>query len=125
SRELRTAMALAPLRGDVRLEHERLSRLLASQLADKYRQAAEYEEKHNKWPAAARSWSKVVEGRPDDVEALERAANALVEAHGDLHQAQRFALRACELEPDFVAARRTLGRVYLAAGLDLNARREL
>ncbi|AKF09244.1 J domain-containing protein [Sandaracinus amylolyticus] len=125
SRELRMATALAPQRDDLRLEHERVSRLLAAQLADKYEQAAQYEEKHRKWAAAAISWSKVVDGRPDDVAALLRAALALVEAKGDLHQAQRFAQRACELRPDDVAARRTLGRVYLAAGLQLNARREL
>ncbi|UJR78251.1 DnaJ domain-containing protein [Sandaracinus amylolyticus] len=125
SRELRMATALAPQRDDLRLEHERVSRLLAVQLADKYEQAALYEEKHRKWAAAAASWSKVVDGRPDDVAALLRAALALVEAKGDLHQAQRFAQRACELRPDDVAARRTLGRVYLAAGLQLNARREL
>lgn len=125
SRELRAATALAPMREDLRVEHERVSRLLSAQLADKYQQAAEYEEKHKKWGAAAVSWSKVVEGRPDDVEALMRAAIALVEAKGDLHKAQRFAQRACDLRPDDVVPRRTLGRVYAAAGLALNARREL
>jgi Flp pilus assembly protein TadD len=42
-----------------------------------------------------------------------------------MHEAQKHAQRLCELKPNDLVARRTLGRVYLAAGLQLNARREL
>ena len=53
------------------------------------------------------------------------AAIALIEAKGDLHTARQFAQRAVDLLPNDAAARRALGRVFLAAGLGLNARREL
>lgn len=125
ARELRLAVALAPDRDDVAAEQARVAKLLATQLADSYRQQAEYEERHKKWAAAALSWAKVVEGRPDDPVAHQRAAAAFVEAKGDLHKAQRFAQRACELAPNDALSRRTLGRVFAAAGLGLNARREL
>ncbi|MDQ3032133.1 MAG: hypothetical protein M3Y87_06935, partial [Myxococcota bacterium] len=125
ARELRLATALAPDRADVAADQKRVAYALAAQLADKYEKAAEYEERHKKWAAAALSWSKVVEGRPHDVAAAIRAASALVEAKGDLHHAQKLAQRACELSPESVPARVALGRVFMAAGLHLNAKREL
>ena len=57
--------------------------------------------------------------------AHERAANALVKAEGDLHEASRMAQRAAALDPKNPQFRATLASVYLAAGLALNARREL
>jgi curved DNA-binding protein CbpA len=125
ARELRFALALAPDRADMQVDYERVSAALARALADKYMQAAEYEERHKKWAAAAASWCKVVDGRPEDAEAAVRAAVAFVEAKGDLHRAQKLAQQAIELRPDWLFARITLGRVFLAAGLHLNARREL
>jgi curved DNA-binding protein CbpA len=124
-RHMRLAVALAPDRADLHADSARLSRRLAEQLAPRYRQQAEYEERHKKWKAAAASWLKVVEGYPDDPEVLCRAAVALVEARGDLHHAHRLAQRACELRPDDAVAHEVLGRVCLAAGLSLNARRAL
>lgn len=125
ARELRFAMALAPDRTELKTDYERVSAALARELADKYEQAAVYEERHKKWAAAAVSWCKVVEGRPDDAEAAAHAAVALVEANGDLHRAQKLAQQATELRPDWLFARIALSRVFLAAGLHLNARREL
>lgn len=125
ARELRLAVALAPDRAELKADEARVSGVLAAQLAEKYELAAEYEEKHKKWAAAALSWSKVVQGRPDDPKAMIRGAIALVEAKGDLHRAQKLAQRACELVPESVPARVALGRVFIAAGLGLNARREL
>jgi curved DNA-binding protein CbpA len=124
-RELQAASELDPTREEVRAELGRLSGALARELADNYRRQAEYEERHRKWTAAANSWMKVVKHMPDDVEAAIRGALALVEAKGDLHQARRLAQQACEMRPHDVQARLALGRVYLAAGLPLNARREL
>ena len=43
----------------------------------------------------------------------------------DLKRAKDYAARACELVPESVAYRRTLGQIYRAAGLVVNARREL
>jgi len=124
-RALRIALAAAPDRADVALEHERVAKLLAVSLADRYSDQASYEERHKKWAAAAISWAKVLEGRPDDQTALLGAAVCLLEAQGDLRKAQRFAQRATELHPEDGSALRILGRVCLAAGLPLNARRAL
>ncbi|HEX8790153.1 MAG TPA: DnaJ domain-containing protein [Polyangiaceae bacterium] len=94
-------------------------------LADTYAKQAHYEEKNGQWTEAARSWMRVVKGRPQDAHANERAANAMVKAGGDLHEASRLAQQACALKPENHHYRVTLANVYLAAGLTLNARREL
>ncbi len=124
-RAYRLAMALAPERVEIAEGHERLARELAVSMAPQYETQAAYEEKHQKWSAAATSWGKVVEGRPDDPKALVRASIALLEAKGDLHLARRFAQHAVDVAPDDLAARFALGRVFHAAGLWLNAKREL
>jgi Flp pilus assembly protein TadD len=94
-------------------------------LGETYINQAQYEERNGQWAEAARSWTKASRGRPNDVIAHERAANAIVKAGGDLHEARRLARRACELGPAVALNRMTLAAVYLAAGLELNARREL
>jgi curved DNA-binding protein CbpA len=94
-------------------------------LADTYAKQAVYEEKTGQWPEAARSWQRVCRGRPNDARVCERAANAIVKAEGDLHEAARLAKQAVAIAPDTVSFRVTLAGVYLAAGLALNARREL
>jgi hypothetical protein len=124
-RAYRMVLTLAPERADVAAEHERLARELAASLADRYEQQAVYEEKHQKWAAAAVSWAKVVEGRPDDRDALEHTALALLYAKGDLHRARSFAQRAVDANPERASCRLVLGRVFHAAGLLLNAKREL
>ncbi len=124
-RAFRLALALAPERREIAEGHERLQKELAVSLAGQYETQAAYEEKHQKWGAAALSWAKVVDGRPNDTNALRRAAAALLEAKGDLHEARRFAQRAVELMPNDAASRLVLGRVFHAAGLGLNAKREL
>jgi tetratricopeptide (TPR) repeat protein len=94
-------------------------------LASTYEHQATYEEKNGQWTEAARSWARVCRARPNDKAAHDRAANAIVKAGGDLHEAGRLAQRACALEPENIEFRVTLSNVYLAAGLTLNARREL
>lgn len=94
-------------------------------LAETYTRQAGYEEKNGQWAEASRSWARVCKTRPNDAKAHERAAHAMVKADGDLHEAARLALHACSLEPQSPAFRTTLANVYLAAGLTLNARREL
>ncbi len=121
----RLAVALAPTDERLRAEHDATAFELAVSLADTYAQQAEYEEQHHKWAAAALSWQKVVAGRPDDARSHWRCANALLSSSGDAKQALRLAQRAVELDPTGIIALRTLGRAYLAAGMTLNARREL
>jgi curved DNA-binding protein CbpA len=94
-------------------------------LASTYENQAKYEEQNSQWTEAARSWVRVCRVRPNDARAHERGANAIVKAGGDLHEAGRLAQRACTLDAGNTTFRVTLANVYLAAGLALNARREL
>ncbi len=94
-------------------------------LCETYERQANYEEKAANFREAARNWCRVARIKTADAHAHERAANALVRSDGDLHQAKELGMRAVELEPQHVAHRVTLANVYLAAGLPLNAKREL
>jgi curved DNA-binding protein CbpA len=122
---LSLAHAVAPEREDIVREQMRVRRLLAVELADKYAKQADYEERHGKWSQAALSWARVCEGRTDDREAHRRTAEALLRSNGDLHRARAYAQRAVELAPDDPSSRILLARIFVAAGLPLNARREL
>lgn len=122
---LRLAHSLAPERHDVKTDADRVQRQLLVSMAETYEQQANYEEKHEKWSAAAASWGRVADGLRDRAEPARRAATALVFANGDLKKARDYAQRAVELAPDDIECRIALGRVYVAAGMQLNARREL
>jgi curved DNA-binding protein CbpA len=122
---LRLALMMAPEREDLRERHARLNAELAASLSASYEEQARYEQRHGKWGAAALSWAKVFEGRPSDARAARFAAEALVEAKGDLHRARDLAQKAADLAPDDVENLRALAKVYIAAGLPLNARRVL
>jgi tetratricopeptide (TPR) repeat protein len=122
---LRVASTLAPRDETLQARAAEAQRKADALLGDTYMNQASYEEKNGQWSEAARSWAKAARGRPADASAHERAANAIVKAGGDLHEARRLATRACEINPTSSLNRTTLAAVYLAAGLELNARREL
>jgi curved DNA-binding protein CbpA len=122
---LRVASGLAPSDTAIKARAAEAQVKADALLASTYMSQAQYEEKNGQWAQAARSWARAAPARPDDAATHERAANAIVKASGDLHEAQRFARRACELAPSVALYRVTLATVYLAAGLELNARREL
>ncbi len=125
-RQLRLAAALAPDDPEIKAFHDKVARDLAASLADNYAEQAAYEERHQKWAAAAISWQRVVDGRPNDPDCHWRGARALLESGGgDLKQAVRLAQRAVELAPQNVFAVRVLGRAFMSAGMTLNAKREL
>jgi curved DNA-binding protein CbpA len=94
-------------------------------LADTYMRQARYEETQGNWTEAERSWGRVCKAAPDNAIAHERAANAAFKANGNLQVGVRFGQRACELEPKNALYRITLASCYSAAGMTLNARREL
>ena len=119
------ALSIAPERTDLRHEHERLSRVIAEQLASDYAEHARFEAKQGKWASAAVSWAKVCEGRPEDAQAHRAAAFALMKAGGDLRGAQKYAQQAVFLAPEDIEARILLAQIHLTVGLKLNARREL
>jgi curved DNA-binding protein CbpA len=94
-------------------------------LSETYTKQARYEETHGQWSEAARSWARVCKVNPNDANAHERAAHAVLKASADLHDGARLAQRACELDPKNPLYRITLANCYATAGLTLNARREL
>jgi tetratricopeptide (TPR) repeat protein len=116
------ALALPP---QERERVERVCQLVLGALAADYEKQAQYEERHQKWSDAARSWQRVGEGRPDDPEPWRHAALATLAAEGDLRRAIELAKRAVELAPLDAHCRRVLGHAYLAAGMTHSARDEL
>ena len=122
---LKVASSLAPADPTLQARASEAQRKADTMLGETYVNQAQYEEKNGQWAEAARSWTRASRGRPNDVVVHERAANAIVKSGGDLHEAGRLARRACELGPTVALNRATLAAVYLAAGLELNARREL
>jgi tetratricopeptide (TPR) repeat protein len=122
---LRLALAAAPARADLQRDLERVSAALASHLADSYEKQAHYEERAGRWKEAAEAWGKVCEGRPNDPHASRGAAHALLRGDGDLHAALKYAKHHVEVVGENAANLTLLARVYLGAGLKLNARREL
>jgi tetratricopeptide (TPR) repeat protein len=123
--QLQLALGVDPNNVQVLAEYDRVSKVVGRNLAANYEKQALYEEKTGNWPAAARSWMRVSDGRPEDASAARRAADATLKASGDLHHAQKYAQKAVALESQSVSNLTTLARVYLAAGLKLNALREL
>ena len=122
---LQAALTLQPNHKDIQAQYDRVSKAVTRKLADNYEKQARYEEKQGKWAAAALSWERVSDGRPENVEAARAVAEALLKASGDMRKAQRFAQRAVDAAPSDITNVVVLARVLLAAGLRLNARREL
>jgi tetratricopeptide (TPR) repeat protein len=121
----RLANALAPDDLEVQEVLGRLERARSVEEAPMFEKRALAEEKAGQWSQAALSWLRVVQGRPQDPVSARHCANALLEANLDLKTARDLAVRAMEADPSLVAARTLLARIYVAAGMHSNARREL
>ncbi|MGB5416784.1 MAG: tetratricopeptide repeat protein, partial [Polyangiales bacterium] len=122
---LRMAITLDSSRTDVQEQYRRVNSHLRVQLIDIHREQATYEEQNNLWSAASISWAKVAEAAPEDPVAPRRAARALLSAGGDLRKARDFAQRSLDLAPDSLEARVLLARIYIHAGMDNSAAKEL
>jgi curved DNA-binding protein CbpA len=122
---LRMAIALDSSRTDLQDQYQRVNSHLRVELLDIHREQAKYEEDNNLWAAASISWAKVAEAAPDDAVAPRHAARALMAAGGDLRKARDFALRSLDLAPDSLETRLLLARVYIGAGMDASAAKEL
>ena len=125
SNAYKVALTLAPDDPEIIAAHDRAQLAANGILGETYTRQAGYEEKSDNFSEAAKSWKRVVQARPTEALPHERAANAIVRAGGDLHEAARLGLVACSIEPTNAKYRLTLANVYLAAGLNLNAKREL
>ena len=121
----RQALELTPPTHDLRPALESVLAAATTELGESYRRQAAFQEKSALWKDAAKSWANAVKCLPDDAAAHDRAAAALLKANGNLHEAAQLATRAAKLSPDSVTCRVTLAQIYVAAGLNLNAKREL
>jgi curved DNA-binding protein CbpA len=122
---LQSALALQPDHKDLQQQYERVSSAVTRKLADNYEKQARYEEKQGKWAAAAVSWERVSDGRPESPEAARAVAESLLKASGDMSKAQSYATRAVDLAPHDPSNVVVLARVFIAGGLRSQARREL
>ena len=122
---LRVALSFDSENGELKKAHEEAQRASDQLLVEQYLKQAEYEERSERWSDAGRSWGRVARTQPTNAKAHERAAHCLMKAAGDLHEAVALAQRAVQIEPKNANVRRTMANVYLAAGLSLNAKREL
>lgn len=122
---LRMAITLDSSRSDIQEQYRRVNSHLRVQLLDIHREQAKYEEDNNLWAAASISWAKVADADPQDSNAPRRAARALLSAGGDLRKARDFAQRSLDLAPDSLEARLLLARIYIQAGMDNSAAKEL
>ena len=122
---LRMAIALDSSSQTLQDQYERVNSMLRVQLLDIHREQARYEEDNNMWSAASISWAKVADAAPEDPVAPRRAAKALLSAGGDLRKARDFALRSLEIKPDALETRLLLARIYVDAGMEHSAAKEL
>lgn len=125
ARGVRLAMAFDP-RNDAfresfsdvqRRAHEEQAKILIKQ-ADEAFDLSDYAD-------AERLYEEAMHFRPFDASLCMKVARLAWQASGDLRKAKECASSGCELEPENASYRLMLGRIYKAAGLKANARREL
>jgi hypothetical protein len=119
------ALALDSSNSALKTQYERVNALLRVQLLDIHREQAKYEEENKMWSAASISWAKVAEAAPEDPVAPRLAAKALLSAGGDLRKARDFALRSLQIKADAIDTRVLLARIYIEAGMEHSAAKEL
>lgn len=122
---LRMAIALDASDASLKEHYRRVNSQLRVQLLDIHREQAKYEEDNNMWAAASISWAKVADASPEDPVAPRRAAKAILAAGGDLRKARDYALRSLEVKPDALDTRLLLARIYMDAGMENSAAKEL
>ena len=120
----RLALQMVPDDPALQQACEDAQRAATNLLAGGYLEQAKYEERAGRWKEAARSYSRAAEGMPDDAHVQAKTAEAMLRANLDLRKASEYAKRATGLDPKNPSFHVILGKIYLAAGLALNARRE-
>jgi curved DNA-binding protein CbpA len=124
SNALRIAVSLAPNDPELTAQLSEVSGKAKHELADSYLEQAEYEERDEKWLAAAKSYAKALVGRPE-ARIHERVAHCLLAGDGDLREAGEMAKKAVLLEANNARFRVTLARFYVKAGMKQSAEGEL
>lgn len=121
---LRVAVSLRPEDQALVQQLNEVSGKARVELSSSYLAQAEYEERDEKWLLAAKSYSRVLAGRPEP-KIYEKVAHCLLSGGGDLREAGEMAKKAVMMQPDVAAYRVTLARFYVKAGLKQSAEGEL
>jgi curved DNA-binding protein CbpA len=121
---LRIAVSLAPDDAGLTAQLNEVSGRAKHELAASYLAQAQYEERDEKWLAAAKSYARALIGMPE-ARIYERAAHCLLSGEGDLREAGENAKRAVMMQPESAAFRVTLARFYAKAGMKQSAEGEL
>lgn len=121
---LRIATSLTPDDSALAAQLSEVAGKAKQELSSSYLEQAEYEERDEKWLAAAKSYSRALQGRPE-ARIYERAAHCLLSGEGDLRETGELAKRAVMLAPDQAKYRVTLARFYAKAGMKQSAEGEL
>jgi tetratricopeptide (TPR) repeat protein len=124
SNALRIAVSLAPDDTDLRLQLNEVASKAKHELSASYLEQAEYEERDEKWLAAAKSYARAAVGRPE-ARVFDKLAHCLLSGEGDLREAGEAAKRAVLMTPDNARFRVTLARFYVKAGMKQSAEGEL
>lgn len=122
---LTAALHFDAARTDIRVEHDRLDRLVAAGEAPTLRMRARNEERNAKHEAAMASWRRVCLGVPDDFEANVAVARCVLDGGLDLRIGRDHAQKSVDLRPTELEPRILLARIFHGAGMRLNALREL
>ncbi len=121
---LRIAVSLAPDDTELALQLTEVAGRAKHELSGSYLQQAEYEERDEKWLAAAKSYTRALAGRPE-ARVYDKIAHCLLSGNGDLREAGDMAKRAVMMQADSARFRVTLARFYVKAGMKQSAEGEL
>jgi curved DNA-binding protein CbpA len=121
---LRIAASLAPADAAMRTRLTELEVKAAAGLADSYFEQAQYEEREGRFHEAAKSYRRALRGKPSP-KLMDRVANCIFMAKGDLREAADYGKRAVQGAPDDASFRLNLGKIYLEAGMKQSAVSEL
>ena len=121
---LRIAASLVPADAGMRVRLEELETKAASGLADSYFEQAQYEEREGRFREAAKNYQRAARGKPTP-KLMDRVANCLLLAKGDLKEAADYGKRAVMGAPEDASFRVNLARIYLEAGMKQSAVSEL
>jgi curved DNA-binding protein CbpA len=121
---LRIAVSLAPEDESLTARLNEVSGKAKGDLAASYLEQAEYEERDEKWLAAAQSYARALVGRPE-AKVYEKVAHCLLSGEGNLREAGEAAKKAVLMQPDNARFRVTLARFYAKAGMKQSADGEL
>jgi Flp pilus assembly protein TadD len=121
---LRIAASLSPNDAGLAQQLSEVSGRAKQELSSSYLEQAEYEERDEKWLAAAQSYARALAGRPEP-RVYDKVAACLLSGDGNLREAGEMAKRAVMAEPNNARFRLTLARFYAKAGMKQSAEGEL